>query len=158
MARSDTTRSVKQEIEKREGILPNQQRLISAGIQVEDMRTLSDYKIKKESTFHLVLRLTNGGRQILLKWGGKDIKLFAKDTVDDVKMEIQRSQNIPIAEQRLYFAGKELDDGRSLTDYVGVCRDYSFTDLEQVLKLNLRRIECLYRECAPPRQGKMRLK
>jgi len=142
VAHTDTVASVKARIQQEEGIAPEQQRLIFAGKQLDDHSRLQDCSILKDSTIHLATSTRGQSHspppaaatnpaflparahvpapapvELFIKLlSGKAVTLTVQlsETVASVKDKVQDAEGIPSHQQRLIFAGVEMDDGHTL--------------------------------------------
>ncbi|CAM2706249.1 unnamed protein product [Rotaria socialis] len=115
----DTIEHVKTKLQDEEGIPADQQRLVCKGEELESSRTLSDYKIEKESTMLLVIRRSEGMLIFFKTLTGTVFiyELEPSDTVAYIKAKIEHDISIALRQQKLILAGKTLHNDQTLSYY-----------------------------------------
>ncbi|KAK1401940.1 Ubiquitin [Heracleum sosnowskyi] len=115
----DTLDILKAKIQEREGISPHRQRLTYRGQVLDGNRTMADYDIQENATLFLHVSISGGMRICVKDLTGKTITLDVgtSDTIGVVKARIQGREGTPPQLQKLIFAGKVLEDDRTLDDY-----------------------------------------
>lgn len=113
---SDTISNLKKKIEKVKGFSADEQRVVFQGKKLEDDRTVSDYNIQNNSTLNVVLPIL--GVTVLTEAGRRaTLRVKPIDSILELKRKVQGITRVPPYKQSLSFAGVELENARTISDY-----------------------------------------
>ncbi len=135
VSHTDTVANIKALIYEKEGTLPERQRLVFHGVELEDDQTMADCKITKEETLDLELRgpvTLIVQIDILNKDQRIEVNVQDTDTIEVLKRKIERKQSIPVTQQRLYSGDKEMEDSHPVSEYNTQGKTRIFLTYEEV--------------------------
>lgn len=119
---TDTISNLKKKIEKFKGFSADEQRLVFQGKKLEDDRVVSDYNIQNNSTLNVVLPILGKHYTMevtVLTEAGRLATLRVKptDSILELKRKVCNITRVPPYKQSLSFAGIELENARTISDY-----------------------------------------
>ena len=111
---------MKQIIEDKEHIPFDSQRIIFGGKDLENDRTLESYNFQKSSMLHLVVDSKLLYKDVLIQLNAGlpiFIQFDTRNKIEDIKLQIQDREKVPVNKQRLFFGDVLLEDDKTMDYY-----------------------------------------